>query len=350
MRLRTAALLAVLPLLLGWRWRRHASRSAELKPGVFVMPRDGHRPVVAAIDGARRSVVMTMYRLTDPRVVDALKAARRRGAEVRVILDAQSLAGREEAWAARRLRDAGVLVRPSSPGFSITHEKALVVDGTRVLVMSANMTRGASRTRDYGVVVDDPGLAAEVAVVFEADWSNAMTQAADTPPLSRPELLWSPVDSETGLVALIASAKKELAVETENLGDPAVEDALAKAAARGVRVRVVVPTCDLNPDPLRNYPELKRLAAGGAAVRTAPYPTGPRQPYVHAKALVVDGTRAYVGSANLSLNSLTRARELGIVVSEPAWAGEVLRTFEEDWARSGPPLDPPPSFCPLPGD
>ena len=38
-------------------------------------------------------------------------------------------------------------------------------------------------------------------------------------------------------------------------------------------------------------------------------------PYVHAKAIVADGTRAYVGSANLSADSLDKNRELGIITS-----------------------------------
>jgi phosphatidylserine/phosphatidylglycerophosphate/cardiolipin synthase-like enzyme len=36
-------------------------------------------------------------------------------------------------------------------------------------------------------------------------------------------------------------------------------------------------------------------------------------PYIHAKAIIVDGTSMYVGSANLTDNSMDNNRELGLV-------------------------------------
>jgi phosphatidylserine/phosphatidylglycerophosphate/cardiolipin synthase-like enzyme len=55
-------------------------------------------------------------------------------------------------------------------------------------------------------------------------------------------------------------------------------------------------------------------------------------PGIHAKALLADGTRLYVGSINLSYTSLTQNREVGVVLTEPAAAQAFSRTFDGDWA------------------
>ena len=52
---------------------------------------EGHQPFIRAIDGAHRSIAMTMFHLTDEQVVDALVRAAQRGVDTRVIVDGKSL-------------------------------------------------------------------------------------------------------------------------------------------------------------------------------------------------------------------------------------------------------------------
>lgn len=49
---------------------------------------------------------------------------------------------------------------------------------------------------------------------------------------------------------------------------------------------------------------------------------------------MVDGQRAYVGSINLSWTSLTKNREVGLVVGEPANVATMETTLEKDWATA----------------
>jgi phosphatidylserine/phosphatidylglycerophosphate/cardiolipin synthase-like enzyme len=57
-------------------------------------------------------------------------------------------------------------------------------------------------------------------------------------------------------------------------------------------------------------------------------------PYVHAKVIVVDGARAYVGSANFTANALDANREVGLVVRDPATLATIARTIDSDF-RAG---------------
>lgn len=57
----------------------------------------------------------------------------------------------------------------------------------------------------------------------------------------------------------------------------------------------------------------------------------------HAKAWVVDGKVAYLGSANLTVRSLTQDWEMGVVTDDPAFVGDVQRRLlETDRTRSRP--------------
>lgn len=306
---------------------------------------DGHAAFAHAIDGAQHSIELTMFHLTDEAIVAALTRAAARGVAVRVILDGKGLHAATHRRAADALRAGGVEVRPSSPAFSITHTKAMVVDRDAVFVTAINLTRDADRTRDFGVITHDRAIAGDVEALFDADWRDAETGRRDTPVLHAPSLVVSPVGSRDRLIALIGSARHELVVTVENLGDPAIEDALAAAARRGAAVRAIVPSCDKNPNPLYNLPAARRLAATGVAIRLMPAPETPETPYMHAKMILADGAIAYVGSVNFTVNSTTRARELGVIFANPAAAAQIRAIFESDWRRAAPPPAAPPAHC-----
>ncbi|MGH7328990.1 MAG: phospholipase D-like domain-containing protein, partial [Polyangiaceae bacterium] len=97
-----------------------------------------------------------MFHLSERSMVDALLAAKARGVDVRIILDEKNLRSKSAKKIADELASHGVVVTPSSPGFSITHVKAMILDDRRAVVMSLNLTTIYDKTRDYGVVTEDP--------------------------------------------------------------------------------------------------------------------------------------------------------------------------------------------------
>jgi phosphatidylserine/phosphatidylglycerophosphate/cardiolipin synthase-like enzyme len=320
---------------------------ALVDPGLqlLVTPMPDHAPFVHAIDAATRSVDLEMFHLTATDVIDALGRAAGRKVRVRVILDGATLPPKKLAKTVDLLREAGVEVRSSTPKFSITHVKAMVLDDTTAFITAINLTKPVPSTRDFGVVTRVAPIVREVEDVFAADWDNAANQTANTPPLKQPSLVWSPINSRAKLTALIASATQKLDVTVENLGDPKIAEALAAAVKRRIPVRLIVPMCDKNPDPLHNFPSATKLAAEGISVRMMSAPESPEQPYMHSKMILADGAVAYVGSVNFSVNSTTKARELGIIFANPAAATTIAATFEQDWKRSVAIPSPPPSDC-----
>jgi phosphatidylserine/phosphatidylglycerophosphate/cardiolipin synthase-like enzyme len=149
--------------------------------------------------------------------------------------------------------------------------------------------------------------------------------------------MWSPVNSESRIVALADTARASIIASSENLGDTEIQDALVRAESRGVKVRLLAPLCDLNSNPFFDVPFVRKLDAAGVDARMMPGPSSARRPYIHAKMMIVDGRVAYLGSVNFSENSTRHARELGIVFSDHAAIVAMTLAFESDWEWARPP-------------
>ena len=91
--------------------------------------------------------------------------------------------------------------------------------------MTHNLTYSSfNKNREYEVIVDDPALVAEVARVFDDDWSRR------APDLENSLLVWSPVNSRERITALIDGAATSLDLEQNSLLDEDLNDQLHAAA------------------------------------------------------------------------------------------------------------------------
>ena len=292
---------------------------------VFVEPDAGQAPVLHAIQSATTSVWVEVYLLTDRSVVYALEDAASRGVDVRVLLEAHPFGGGDVAaqQLIEELNAAGVRARASDPAYHYTHEKALVIDAATAYILTCNLSKSglggssAAANRDYGVIDTNPADVAEVAAIFQADWSHESVSISD------PRLVVSPLNARRSLEALISGTHASLLIEDEEMYDTASEYNLIMAAKRGVNVEVVLP----EPGGSSSYgADVARLEQGGVHVR---YVT---VPYMHAKLIIADGALAFTGSENFSSTSLDENRELGIVLSDPAGLVVLTHTFDQDWA------------------
>lgn len=301
--------------------------AASSRLGLFVEPRDGVAPVLAAIGSARRSIDLEVYLITDRQVLGALEGAARRGVRVRVILEPHPFGGGERY--ARRAHDElarhGCQVRWSDPAFTYTHEKALVIDGREALIMTCNLSASAfRRNREYGLVDRDPQDVGAVETLFEGDWRDRPRTVNDA------ALVVAPQDARGDLLSLIGSARRQILIQDEEIVDPAAIAELGRKAASGIQVRVELPGGRrLSSRALAAVDLLHQ--AGIAQVRLM------TRHYLHAKLIVVDGVRAYVGSVNLSANSLDRNREVGRLLSDPRIVDRLRQVFVADWTAGREP-------------
>lgn len=288
----------------------------------IVEPDDGRQPVLDFIAAAQKSLDVEIYEITDRRILTALEAAAGRGVQVRVMAEPRPGDKPVNASAVADLARKGVITRDSSSAFRLTHEKAIVADGTSALVMTMNLVAETfSGTRDFAMLDSDPADVAEIESVFESDWDRSPASVTDL------ALVWSPENSRTRLLTLLNSATSTLDVYAEELTDRDVLSALTLATAAGVNVRLLMTDTGTH-DPARAG--RATLAGAGAQVRLQP------KPFVHAKVVIADGAVAFVGSENFTASSLGVNRELGLVTFDAVAIGRLSGTFEQDWSRATP--------------
>ncbi|SRR6266487_317149 len=301
---------------------------------LFVEPNDGDRVITNALAGAKKSVLLEMYLLTERNVIRGLEEAAQRGIDVRVMLEMHpygsgSVSPQETL---DRLQAAGVKAEATSPDFSLTHEKGMVIDGSTAYIMTSNFTASAlgsgsyTKNREYGIIDTNGQDVQAVTTIFNADWNRSSPQINDS------NLVVSPVNSRGAFEALIKSAHKTLLIEAEEMQDSDIEQAIVSAGQRGVQVEVLLPapssssSSDSTGDS--NSSGISTISHTGVQVREDP------RLYMHAKMMLVDGQRAFVGSENISAASLDSNRELGILVSDQKALSTLQQTFQQDWGDS----------------
>src|SRR6516164_8292414 len=158
-----------------------------MKRSLIVLPDDSARPILDAINHAQKSLRIKMFVFSDPAILQAVTAARKRGVSVRVMLNPARRSGESENADAREVLKAGrVDVLDGNPEFDLTHEKSMVVDDQTAFIMSFNWEpKDLTETRDYAVVTSAHHEVAEVIECFDADWDRKPFT-----PSERSHLIW----------------------------------------------------------------------------------------------------------------------------------------------------------------
>jgi phosphatidylserine/phosphatidylglycerophosphate/cardiolipin synthase-like enzyme len=145
---------------------------------VFYGPGDGFEAVDARlINGARHSIDMAAYVLTDRALIGALGRAAMRGVKVRVYLDGEE-SGRGRGSPIMDIAGAPNLeVRRKARSRDLMHLKSYQVDGAALRTGSANFSISGEAYQDNDlVVIESPLAASRFRDAFERLWSRADNQ------------------------------------------------------------------------------------------------------------------------------------------------------------------------------
>ncbi len=291
---------------------------------IQVQPTDSGAALLSAIRGAKKSVHMTMYLLTSNDVIDALGDLKQAGKDVKVVLNRTfPTSDNENQQAFNSLKNRGVQVQWAPANYSFTHAKTILIDSEKALIMTMNLTYSSPKTnREYIATDTDPQDVADLEKIFDADFAN---KALNIPS----KLVISPDGANTlhparsHIKQLIDSAKTTLDVEAQSLSDNTVVDAIVLAHQAKVDVRVVVDAQTINTTGQTKA--IEKLKQYGVPVR------GLKSPDMHAKAIVVDGERLFVGSHNMTPTALDQNREIGVLTDIKAEAAKVRQVITSDF-------------------
>ncbi|MBI5595973.1 MAG: DUF1669 domain-containing protein [Elusimicrobia bacterium] len=246
--------------------------------------------VARALGAAKKTIDVSMFTLTSPKVVRAIAAAKARGVKVRVLADksqyGQDFMKKFVDWLAWNKIPVKLLAGPNEDGPEYAeknHNKLAILDGRLVMTGSTNWTKSGFVTNFDGLYFLDNAKDAASFTAFFDDMFKARGAERVVPPASEPALptdeevleglrgtpqplppapTWGPLpearqvafNGETLpsaavrpvhpvkdiLVKAIDASKEsiELALYEFNLED--ILAALKRAKARGVKVRVII--------------------------------------------------------------------------------------------------------------
>jgi phosphatidylserine/phosphatidylglycerophosphate/cardiolipin synthase-like enzyme len=278
------------------------------------------------IASARARVLVEMYELGRPDILQQLGEAIGRGVRVRVITDPTVGASRQSATV---LDSLGVPERvyPIDDGrHQIDHVKLLIVDDS-ASVGGMNWGKHSDRNHDYVLETRVPLDLQRLVRIFDQDWSLAGGHPAPLPALAGEVAQTAPgAEIRTMLDGALIHARRRAFAEVYTLTDPEVIAELVAAHRRGVDVRVL-----LDPHQSYNLHGYTVLRAGGVEVRWYPIPRGA---LLHAKIGLFDA-ELVLGSANWTASGLGVNHELDIETADAGAVAAYAARFAADWAKSG---------------
>ena len=294
---------------------------------LIVLPDDSVKPILDAINGAKKSLRIKMFVFSDPSLLKAVIGAHRRGVKVRIMLNPSRRSGKAENGRSRKtLKAAGVDVIDSNPAFGMTHEKSMVVDDNQAFVKSLNWeTKNLTETRDYAIVTSYKHEVREIIKCFEADWKRKAFDAGENA-----HLIWCTGNGRERIARCIDEARHRIFVQNERYQDAVIIERLVRAHCRGVKIHVMArPPHKLQKEKLtEGVGGLRTMEDVGIKVHKL------KHLKLHAKMLLIDDCRLIVGSINLAPGSFDSRRELAIEVNDRRVIKQMMKVARHDWKHS----------------
>ncbi len=302
------------------------------------------------------------------KVIDAVKDAAARGVKVRFIVDKKMSSGENGVLPEELKKIPGVELRIISYADisgGVQHSKFFIVDGTRVYFGSQNFDwRSLTQISEMGARLHNPSLVAPIVDIFEIDWALALDPKAEVAKTKcyeatqidykgEPTIVQTvaspksvlPCDDMWDLpkmIAMIEGAKKSVSFQLLNYATKnydkttftELDKALTDAAARGVKVRMLVSDWSTRPKYMADLKRLAKVPNFEARMIEIPEHSMGFVAYsrtIHSKFLVVDDDKTWLGTSNWSGDYFYNSRNVGVVATGTKLNAELTQSFDRYW-------------------
>jgi phosphatidylserine/phosphatidylglycerophosphate/cardiolipin synthase-like enzyme len=275
---------------------------------LVVQPDDGVKAVIGAVEGAKKSLDLIIFRFDLKPLEKAIEAAVGRGVAVRTLI-ANTNSGGEKGLRQleQRMLHAGVVVSRTGGDLVRYHGKLMIIDREELYVNGFNFTARDLKSRSFGLISRDSKVVREALRLFEAD-----VQREDFEP-DHEGMVVSPENAREELATFIKRTKKSLAIWDPKITDTQMLRLLHLRKKAGVDIRII-----------------GKVSKRGCDLRVQKMP-GMR---LHVRAMVRDGEAAFVGSQSLRALELDARREVGLITRDAKVVKRILEVFEADWVKT----------------
>ena len=286
---------------------------------LIIEPDMGKTPILSAIKDAKSSIDLEIYLFSDTDILQELENAKKRGVNVRVILEENPYGGfSSNTETKNKLAYYGIDWKWDNKNYEFTHSKFLIIDSKTGYIMNLNLSNASfTKNREFAIVTTDKTVIEELKNIFEADWNRKPYNPPENSPL-----VVSPENSRDKLKTLLQRSRGEILIYAEVLDDQEIKDILKQRRAFGAEVKVILADPESIPSNADTVKELSRYGVDCKYVFT---------PYIHAKVIIVDETYAFIGSENLTTNSLDENREVGVIISDKGIISQIADKFVSDF-------------------
>ena len=279
---------------------------------LILQPDDGTAPLIEAIDRAKKTIDIVIFRFDLDPIEKALTDAVGRGVAVRALIAHTNRGGESKLRKLEsRLLKVGVTLSRTADDMVRYHGKLLIVDGRRALVLGFNYTRqDIEKSRSFGLSTRNPKIVRDIVKVIDADHSR--TDLA----LSSARVVVSPENARERLTTFITGASKELLIYDTGLTDDRMIALLKARGEAGVKIRVLG--------------RVEEKWAAELPWRVRKFSTMK----LHVRCMIRDRKIAFVGSQSLRKLELDQRREVGLITKDLRTVRRMAGIFEKDWAKN----------------
>ncbi len=355
----------------------------------FISPDCSFQTIVQELRSANVSIYLNIYEFTNPFLCNELIKALLRNVSVNIFLEGSPVGGisDEEKYILNRIANYGGDIRfivndlenDVYARYIFNHGKYLILDNKTVIVESCNWAKtGVPKNptygnREWGIIVKDTDIAHYFLEVFLDDWDamrcdiytfEEMNLSISTDYYMDESYSWgsykpqfesqtfqgnyiiipvlSPDTSNKAICDMIESSNDSIYIEQlyiykdwSNGINPFVEK-LVNKAKKGVDVKVIL---NYNPNYKGTNEKInitkQYFDENGIDVKLI-YTNWSYFSNVHNKGLIIDNKSVLISSINWNENSVTRNREVGIIINDCEVAQYYTNVFFYDWNLTPP--------------
>lgn len=279
---------------------------------LITQPDDGIAPLIEAIDRAKKTIDIVIFRFDVNAVEKALTAAVGRGVAVRALIAHTNRGGeRKLRKLESTLLKVGVTLSRTADDMVRYHGKLLMIDGARAFVNGFNYThKDIEKSRSFGLMTRNPKIVRDIMKVVDADHNRTL------PAISSSRVVVSPENARERLSAFISQAKRELLIYDTAVTDDKMIALLQARAEAGVKIKVLG--------------HVEKKWQYELAWRVRPF-TSMR---LHVRCIIQDRKMAFVGSQSLRKLELDHRREVGLITKDVRTVRKMAAVFERDWKKN----------------